>query len=437
VVAPAPAAAPDPASACEHVRRRVAAILGLDDAAAVTDDASLFDLGLDSLMAGELARALSAALGVELSLACVLEHPTVSALGAAIVDAMTAAAPRAPGGTVRPARAPRVAFLFSCQGGQYFGMGRELYETEPVFRARIDACDRILAPQLGAALTELMMYGADPDAIHQTCVTQPALVAIELALADLWASRGVTASAVIGHSFGEIAAAIHAGAMDLEGGLALVAHRARLMQSTAPGAMLAISAPRAQVTAWLAGTELDVAAVNGPASVVVSGERGAAEALAARLTAEGVTVRRLRVSHGSHSRMMAPVLDEFHAAIAGLRYGAPRLPIVANLTGRLADAGTYDARYWCRHLREPVQFFDGVQALRALDVDVWLEIGPSPTLISLVDAAGVLPHGGGVPSLRRGASERASLDAALEALRAHGRPARHEHAGCAGERGVA
>jgi acyl transferase domain-containing protein len=308
-----------------------------------------------------------------------------------------------------------------------------------VFRARIDACDRILAPQLGAALTELMMYGDDPDAIHQTHVTQPALVAIELALADLWTSRGVTASAVIGHSFGEIAAAIHAGVMELEAGLALVAHRARLMQSTAPGAMLAVSAPLAHVTAWLAGTELDVAAVNGPASVVVSGERGAVEALAARLTARGVTVRPLRVSRGSHSRMMAPVLDELHAAIAGLRYGAPRLPIVANLTGRLADAGTYDASYWCRHLREPVQFFEGVQALRALDVDVCLEIGPSPTLISLVDAAGLLPRGGGVPSLRRGAGERASLDAAAELLRTHGtRPPhdRHEPAGCAGERGI-
>src|SRR5262249_11094140 len=147
--------------------------------------------------------------------------------------------------------------------------------------------------------------------------------------------------------------------------------------------------------------------------------RGAVEALAARLTAECVTVRRLRVSHGSHSRLMAPVLDEFYAAIAGLGCGAPRLPIVANLTGRLADASTYDASYWCRHLREPVQFFDGVQALRALDVDVCLEIGPNPTLISLVDAAGLLPRGGGVASLRRGAGERASLDAAARMLRAH------------------
>jgi acyl transferase domain-containing protein/acyl carrier protein len=438
--APAPAvAAPDLASISERVRRQVAAILGIPDPAAVADDASLFDLGLDSLMAADLARALSAALGVELPLACVLEHPMVPALGAAILDAMTAAAPREPHAAARPARAPRVAFLFSCQGGQYFGMGRELYETEPVFQARIDACDRILAPRLGARLTELMMYGDDPDAIHQTRVTQPALVAIELALADLWASRGVTASAVIGHSFGEIAAAIHAGVMDLEAGLALVAHRARLMQSTAPGAMLAVSASRARVTAWLAGTELDIAAVNGPASVVVSGERGAVDALAARLTARGVTVRPLRVSHGSHSRLMSPVLDELHAAIAGLGYGAPRLPIVANLTGRLAEPDTYGASYWCRHLREPVQFFDGVRALRALDVDVCLEIGPSPTLISLVDAAGLLPHGGGVPSLRRGAGERASLDAADEMLRAHGNRAprdRHPHAGCAGEQGI-
>ena len=417
-----PASTISAATVCDRVRHQVATILGHHDASAILDDASFFDLGLDSLMAVDLARGLSAVFGIELPITSVLDHPTVGELAAAILDVARAVAPRAPRQPPHAARTPRVAFLFSCQGGQYFGMGRELYETEPVFRARIDACDRILAPQLGASLTDLMMYGDDPDAIHQTCVTQPALVALELALADLWASRGVTASAVIGHSFGEIAAAIHAGVMDLEAGLSLVAHRARVMQSTEAGAMLAVSASSARVTEWLAGTGLDIAAINGPASVFVSGARGAVDALAARLTAEGVTARPLMVSHGSHSRMMEPVLDEFHAAIVGLSFSAPRLPIIANLTGQLAAADEYDARYWCRHLREPVRFHDGVQALRALDIDVCLEIGPNPTLISLIDAAGLLPSGGGVASLRRGAGERASLHGAALVLRAHGQP---------------
>jgi acyl transferase domain-containing protein len=220
----------------------------------------------------------------------------------------------------------------------------------------------------------------------------------------------------MGHSFGEIAAAIHAGVVDLASGLALVAHRARLMQSTAHGAMLAVSASLARVTAWLAGTGLDVAAVNGPESVVVSGAADAIDALIARLAADGVASHRLAVSHASHSRLMDPILAAMREAIAGLAFRAPALPIVANLTGRLAAPGDYDAEYWCRHLREPVQFVDGARALHALDIDVYLEIGPGCTLVKLVEAAGLLPTGGGVASLRRGASDRASLRGADEKL---------------------
>jgi acyl transferase domain-containing protein len=433
------AAAPSALTVRGQVRRHVATILGHGDVTAVPEDASLFDLGLDSLMAADLARALAVAFDLELSIGHVFDHPTVNDLAAVVLGEVDARAPAAPTSTTAsntgraaPAalrasppttgssRRPRVAFLFSCQGGQYFGMGRELYDTEPVFRSRIDACDRILAPQLGASLKDLMMHGDDREAIHQTRVTQPALVALELALAELWTSRGVTASAVMGHSFGEVAAAIHAGVMDLASGLTLVAHRARLMQSTAHGAMLAVSAPLACVTAWLEGTGIDIAAINGPESIVVSGAYGAIEILVARLTAQGVTTRSLVVSHASHSRMMDPILGPLNDAIASLTFHAPRLPIIANLTGRLAADGEYDARYWCRHLREPVRFHQGAQALRALDIDVCLEIGPSCTLVKLVEAAGLLPAGGGVASLRRGASDRASMLGAVEALRAQG-----------------
>ncbi|HEX8112427.1 MAG TPA: beta-ketoacyl synthase N-terminal-like domain-containing protein [Kofleriaceae bacterium] len=418
-----------------QVRRHVATVLGHHDASAVPDDASLFDLGLDSMMAVDLACALGSALGVELSLTHVLSHPTVNGLAATIVAGLPVPAPspaRAPVAaasepahpaarpTAGPMRAPRVAFLFSCQGSQYFGMGRELYNTEPVFRARIDACDRILAPMLGASLEALMMHGDDRDAIHHTRVAQPALVALQLALADLWKSWGVTPAVVMGHSLGEVAAAIHAGVMDLVSGLTLVAHRARLMASTPRGAMLAVTAPLAQVRAWLAGTSIDVAAINGPESIVVSGAHDAIEALTARLHAEGVVVRPLAVPLASHSRVMEPIVRPLHDAIAHLAFHPPTLPILSNLTGQLAAADQYGAEYWSRHLCEPVRFHDGVQALRALDIDVCLEIGPDGTLANLVMATGLLTGGASVASLRRGASDRASMLGAVDALHARG-----------------
>jgi acyl transferase domain-containing protein len=443
-----------------QVRRCAAAVLGHRDAGAVPEDASLFDLGLDSMMAVDLARALGSALGIELSFTHVLAHPTVDGLAAAITAGLPAPARSpaltlvaAPDEPVRPARrptagatrAPRVAFLFSCQGSQYFGMGRELHDTEPVFRARIDACDRILAPMLGASLEALMMRGDDPDAIHHTRVAQPALVALQLALADLWRSWGVAPAAVLGHSLGEVAAAIHAGVMDLASGLTLIAHRARLMASAPRGAMLAVTAPLARVRMWLAGTGADVAAINGPESIVVSGAHDAIEALTARLSAEGVHARPLAVPLGSHSRVMEPIVRPLHDAIAHLAFHPPALPMVANLTGRLATDRQYDAAYWSRHVREPVRFHDAVRALRALDIDVCLEIGPDCTLAPLVTATGVLAGGASIASLQRGASDRASMRDAVHALRTRGQPfagspvasGADADLGCADQRGAA
>ncbi|MGC9501342.1 SDR family NAD(P)-dependent oxidoreductase [Streptomyces sp. WG7] len=309
-------------------------------------------------------------------------------------------------------RAPRVAFLFSGQGAQYFGMGRELYESEPVFASVFDDCDRILTPYLGDSLLNLVFYGDDPQAVNQTRITQPALVALELALAALWESWGVRAAAVMGHSVGEVAAAVHAGVLGREDGLALIAHRARLMQSTEPGGMLSVSGAPDSVAAWAEEAGVDVAAVNGPESVVVAGPKDLLDAFAARLTERGVRSRALTVSHAFHSRLMDPVLAEFEAAVAPLAFGAPRIPVIANVTGAEAADDTYDAGYFVRHIRQPVRFHEGARALADLDADVLLEVGPDRTLVNLVRAAGLTPAGGGVPSLRRGGVDRTQLLAA-------------------------
>ncbi|WP_462203334.1 SDR family NAD(P)-dependent oxidoreductase, partial [Frankia sp. CcWB3] len=318
--------------------------------------------------------------------------------------------------TAGPTRSPRVAFLFSGQGSQYFGMGRELYKTESVFREMIDSCDRVVAPMLGAGLPELMFSGTDRSLLNATRITQPALVALELALAALWESWGVTASVVIGHSVGEIAAAIHAGVMDRDAGLILITHRARLMQDTEPGGMLAVVAPPERVAELLTGTALDIAAINGPEAVVVAGAVAEIDGFAARMKELGITARPLVVSHAFHSRLMGPVLAPLRTAIAPLAFGAPRLPIIANLTGELAAPDTYDADYWCRHVREPVRFLQGARQLGVLEVDVCLEIGPDRTLGHLVRAAGCAPAGGAVPSLRRGGKDRAVVLAAARML---------------------
>jgi phthiocerol/phenolphthiocerol synthesis type-I polyketide synthase E len=287
-----------------------------------------------------------------------------------------------------PADRP-VAFLFPGQGAQHVDMARELLATEPVFRRELERCSELLRPHLGFDLRALLAPSAaerdgGDDRLAQTDVTQPALFAVEYALARLWISWGVHPAALIGHSVGEYVAACLAGTFSLEDALALVAARGRLMQLLPAGAMLSVPLSEAEILPLLEEEGLALAAVNAPSLSVASGPREAVERLGERLAAAGVEVRRLRTSHAFHSQMMEPILDRFAAEVARVRRNPPRIPFISNVTGTwITAAEATDPLYWARHLRRTVRFLEGMGELLEEPGRVLLEVGPGRTLTSL------------------------------------------------------
>jgi acyl transferase domain-containing protein/SAM-dependent methyltransferase len=331
------------------------------------------------------------------------DHATLQAALTAVAQGQTAS--NALTGQVPGVDPPRVAFLFTGQGSQYPGMAQTLYTTQPVFRQAIDRCAQTLDPILGTPLTDLLFADdpAEPGArrIDQTGSTQPALFAVEYALAELWRAWGVRPTALLGHSVGEYVAAVLAGVFSLDDGLRLIAARGRLMQALPPGgAMLAVFAPADTLTPRL-GPDLALAAINGPEHTVVAGPAPAIAALADTLSADGVRVQSLAVSHAFHSPLMEPMRAPFATEAARVSYTPPRLKLVSNVSGTLAGPEVADADYWVQHVRAPVQFADGMQALAATGCDILIEIGPHPVLLGMGQAC--LPQDGlvWVPSLRR------------------------------------
>ncbi|MBR8830448.1 MAG: D-alanine--D-alanyl carrier protein ligase [Chroococcopsis gigantea SAG 12.99] len=283
-------------------------------------------------------------------------------------------------------RSREIVFLFPGQASQYSGMGRNLYRHEPVFRETIDLCAEILRPQLDQDLREILYppEGIDTsDALRQTQITQPAIFAVEYALAQLWNHWGIYPAAALGHSVGEFVAACLAGVFSLEDGLGLVAFRGRLMQELPPGSMLSVRAGAAEIRGRLTA-ELAIAAINGPSLCVVSGATPAIERLQEELEKEGIACKLLHTSHAFHSPMMEPMMEPFRRYCEKLCLHEPRLPIVSCITGRwLEREQAIDPLYWAGLSRETVRFADSIQTLWQQSDRILLEVGPRSTTTTL------------------------------------------------------
>lgn len=294
---------------------------------------------------------------------------------------------------------PKIAFLFTGQGAQSVAMGLGLYETQPTFRRAIERCDEILRPLLGESLLAVLYPEPNPKAhgapdqsqeqsskLDDTAYTQPALFALAYALAELWQSWGIKPDAVMGHSVGEYVAACRAGVFSLEDGLKLIAARGRLMSALPQdGAMMAVMATEAQVQEAIAsyGAEVSIAAVNAPQNVVISGHRDRVEQIAAKLNAVGIRTTPLNVSHAFHSPLMEPMVADFRRVAETITYAAPGEPFVSNVTGQFATSEVASPDYWVRHVCQPVRFAAGIATLQANNFNVFIEIGPKPTLLGM------------------------------------------------------
>ncbi|MBF0288093.1 MAG: SDR family NAD(P)-dependent oxidoreductase [SAR324 cluster bacterium] len=308
---------------------------------------------------------------------------------------------------------PKMAFLFTGQGGHYIGMGQHLYETQSFFRQTLSQCDHILQPFLKKSLLEVMFADQETglletNHLENTIYTQPALFSLEYSLAKLLLSWGTKPVAVMGHSLGEFAAACIAGVFSLEDGLKLVVERARLVSFLpSDGQMIVVRTDEATVTEALKpyGEEVSIGAINGPENIVISGQGQIVEKICQDLQGKGIETTQLNIPHSFHSPLVEPVMDEFRKIAETIAYSPPNMNLVSNVTGTFVTDEVTNPEYWVQHLRQPVRFTSSVQTLHQHGYNMFVEIGPKPVLSAM--ARQCLPEDAGVwlPILREGCDD--------------------------------
>ena len=323
---------------------------------------------------------------------------------------------------------PRIAFMFTGQGAQYAGMGFELYESQPHFAQTVQRVASIMDPELGAPLLDILFGDKSAEYLENTRYVQPALFAIEYALADLFRYWGVEPSYVIGHSIGELVAACVAGVLDLEDAARFVVARGRLMGSLPEGGtMLAIAASPEQVQRWIQGKEAEVAlaTVNGPHAVVISGKAEAVAQVGEMAQAAGRQIRELEVSHAFHSPLMDPILEELTGVAAAMRILPPKIPILSNTTGDFFD-DEIKPEYWSQQVRNAVLFHQGMQKIIEAGCNLIVEIGPHPALTPAVVTAFDSSSLQTTPTLRKDKKDAGNLLNTLASFYVNGAPLKFE-----------
>ncbi len=320
---------------------------------------------------------------------------------------------------------PEVVFLFTGQGGQYINMGKQLFETQPTFRRALQRCDEILRAHLEKPLLSVLFPQAgEHSPLDDTNYTQPATFALQYALAELWRSWGVEPGLIMGHSVGEIVAATVAGMMSLEDGLMIVSERGRLMHSLPQiGLMASILADETRVHEAIAPyvDRVALAAINGPESTVISGERNAVLEILRTLEANGIKTRPLQVSNSFHSPLVEPVLDEFEAACRRAHYRAPTTPLFSSMRLEFVNENNLlDAAYWRHNLRYTVRYSEALQKLHGLGYRVFVEIGPAPILVVMGQKCYPNNEGLWLPSLRNGREDWEQMLESLATLYVNG-----------------
>ena len=321
----------------------------------------------------------------------------------------------------------KIAWLFTGQGSQYEGMGRQLYETQPIFRETLNRCAEILQPDLKCNLIELI-YRDDPSnvdrSLNQTQYTQGAIFALEYALSQMWLSWGIRADVVMGHSVGEYVAATVAGVLSLEDGLKLIAQRGKLMQVLPQnGTMFAVFSDKNTVKDTIANYQerVAIAAINGENNIVISGESKAIAEVISKFESQGISSKQLKVSHAFHSPLMQPMLEDFQRVAESITYNEPQITLISNVTGHSIGREIATAQYWVNHVVAPVRFIEGIKELQSQECNVFLEIGAKPILLgmgrSILDSTeGALC----LPSLRKRKSDWSQVIKSLAALYSRG-----------------